>query len=117
MKFLIDESSGRKLFLFLKEKGFDVKFVAEIIPRVSDKEVLEFSEKENRILVTNDKDFGELIFRLNQPSFGVILLRLNLDTPKNRQNYVLAVIKRFSDRLEGSFIVVTEGKVRIRKLK
>ena len=76
MKFLIDESSGRKLFLFLKEKGFDVKFVAEIIPRVSDKEVLEFSEKENRILVTNDKDFGELIYKQKFPHKGVILFRM-----------------------------------------
>ncbi|MBI2045239.1 DUF5615 family PIN-like protein, partial [Candidatus Pacearchaeota archaeon] len=65
VKFLVDESSGFKLYKFLLERGFNVKFVGEIMPSASDENVLYFAEKEKRILITNDKDFGELIFRLN----------------------------------------------------
>ena len=117
MKFLIDESSGRKLFLFLKENDFDVKFIAEIMPRALDEDVLKFAEKENRILITNDKDFGELVFRLSKPSSGVILLRLKLDTPENRQTYIYKTLIKFPEKLKKSFIVITEDKIRIKKIK
>lgn len=116
LKFLVDESSGKKLFSFLLKNGFDVKFVTDIIPGASDKKVLEFAEKENRILITNDKDFGELIFRLNKPSSGVILLRLKNDSPKNRQKYIINLIEGLSSKLKSSFAVVTEGRTRIRKI-
>ena len=116
-KFLIDESSGRKLFLFLLDKGFDVKFVGDIIPRASDLDVLELAEKEKRILITNDKDFGELIFRLGRPSSGVILLRLKRDFSYKRQSYVSYIIDNLSGKIINNFIVVTEGKIRIRKYK
>lgn len=116
MKFLIDESTGSKVYSFLIKLGIDVKFVTEIMPRADDFDVLEFSEREGRILITNDKDFGELIFRLGRPSSGVILLRLRLDSPKNRCEYISNVINKFSDKLEGYFIVVKEGGLRVRKL-
>ncbi len=116
LKFLIDESSGRKLVLFLSEKGYDVKHVGDIMPSASDKEVLNFAEKENRILITNDKDFGELVFRLNRPSSGVILLRLKKDSIENKSRCLSQVLKKFSDKISKSFVVVTERNIRIRKL-
>ncbi len=115
LKFLVDESSGKKLSKFLLESGFDVKYVMDIMAGASDKDILEFAEREKRILITNDKDFGELIFRLSKPSSGVILLRLRNDMPKNRQRYVLNLIESIPNKLESSFIVVTEGKIRIRE--
>ena len=116
LKFLIDESSGFKLHNFLIEMGFDSEFVREIMPRAPDEEVLNFAEKEKRILITNDKDFGELIFRLNKPSSGVILLRLKIDSPKQRQKYVENAIKILKERIKSSFVVVTEGQIRVRKI-
>ncbi len=116
LKFLIDESSGKKLHKFLVEKGYDAEFVTDLMGGVSDQEILGYCEKKGRILVTNDKDFGELIFRLNRPASGVILLRLKVDYPASRQKFVLNLIKNFPDRLKTSFSVVTEGKVRIRRI-
>ena len=116
LKFLVDESSGRKLFEFLLEKGFDTKFVTNEIPAASDKEVLSLAEKENRILITNDKDFGELIFRLNKQSSGVILLRLNFDSSENRQKIILNLIENIDQKLRSSFIVANEKQVRVRQL-
>jgi len=85
MKFLVDESSGRRLFHFLREKGYDATFVKDVLPKADDIDVLKFAEKEQRIIISNDKDFGELIFRLGMPSSGVILLRLRIDNYQNRK--------------------------------
>jgi len=114
-KFLVDESSGKKLCRFLIEKGFDAKFVTDIMPGSSDDKVLVYAEKENRILITNDKDFGELIFRLGMPSSGVILLRLKFDSHANRQKYVFKIINRFGQKLKNNFTVITESQIRTRK--
>ncbi len=116
LKFLVDESSGIKLYNFLIKKGFDVKFVGNIIPRAFDDEVLALAEEEKRILITNDKDFGELIFRLARLSSGVILIRLKRDTPVKRQYYVNQVIEILHKKLITSFVVVTEGQIRVRKI-
>src|SRR3989338_8877650 len=116
LSFLVDESSGFKIYKFLLEKGFNTKFVGEIMSRAPDEEVLALADKENRILITNDKDFGELIFRLNKPSSGVILLRLNIDSPNKMQKYVEETIKILSNKLKSSFVVVTEGQIRVRKI-
>ena len=114
LKFLIDESSGVKLYKFLLEKKYDVKFVSEIMPGTEDIEILKYAEKEKRVLITNDKDFGELIFRLKMPSSGVILLRLKKNIPINRIKYTLNLIENFSDKLKNNFVVVKENQVRIR---
>lgn len=116
-KFLVDESSGKKLYNFLRQNKLDVLFVGYLFPESLDSDILEFAEKEKRILITNDKDFGELIFRLGKPTTGVIFLRLKKDTPENKQKYVLNIITNFYNKLENNFFIVTEDKVRIRSLK
>ena len=116
-KFLVDESSGKKLCNFLCQNKFDAVFVGDLFPESLDINILEFAEKEQRILITNDKDFGELVFRLRKPSIGVIFLRLKKDTPENKQEYTLNIITNFFEKLENNFFIVTEDKVRIRNLK
>src|SRR3989344_1909958 len=98
----------------LLEKKYDIKFVSEIMPGAEDIEILKYAEKEKRVLITNDKDFGELIFRLKMPSSGVILLRLKKNIPINRIKYTINLIENFSDKLKNNFVVVKEGQVRIR---
>lgn len=114
--FLVDESCGRKLSVFLRKHGFDALFVGDIFPSTLDQDVLSYARTEQRVLITNDKDFGELLFRLRLPSAGVIFLRLQQDTVLHRQQVVLDVITKFSHELSTSFITVTEGKIRIRAL-
>ena len=75
LKFLIDECTGRRLAILLKNAGYDVVFVGGWKHSASDEEVLRKAEEGDRILITDDKDFGELVFRLGSPSKGVILLR------------------------------------------
>lgn len=117
LKFLVDESSGKKLSNFLKTNNFDSIFAGDLFSGSEDSEVLAFAEKEERILITNDKDFGELIFRLGKPSSGVIFLRLKKDLPQTKQDYTLKIIRELKLTLKNSFVIVTEDKIRIRSLK
>ena len=116
LRFLVDESSGKKLHEYLLRDNHDSKYVGDLIPSASDEDVLKIAKKENRILITNDKDFGELIFRLYRNSSGVIFLRLRNDSPENRQRYVSAVIKNLSNKLIHSFVIVNENQIRVRDL-
>ena len=64
MKFLIDESVEKPIVDWLRDQKYDVMYVAESSSGITDEEVIRFANSETRILITNDKDFGELIFRL-----------------------------------------------------
>lgn len=116
LKFLVDNSSGKKLATALKDKKFDVIYAGDDFPFAEDEEILERAEQEDRILITNDKDFGELIFRYGKPSSGVIFLRLRIDFPKYRINVVTNLISKLGTKLNKKFIVASEDKFRIKEL-
>jgi predicted nuclease of predicted toxin-antitoxin system len=114
MRFIVDESSGTAVIQYLRSAGHDVLAIAEEMPQATDYDILIRAAGEGRILVTNDKDFGELVFRSGQAHRGVLLLRLHDESATNRVKMVKAVLVRYASRLEGSFTVATEGAVRIR---
>lgn len=116
LKFLVDESVDFPVVKFLRGKGFDVTSIAEDYPSLEDVNILNTAFKENRILIANDKDFGYLIFKLKLKSRGVILLRLGDQSSKAKIKSLGIIIKNYGSRLLGNFIVVSERKVRIRKL-
>ena len=80
----------------------------------SDDEVLRKAEEEDRILITDDKDFGELVFRLGKPSKGVLLLRMSTTDPAKRFQLLMKVLRTVDVREK--FVVVRDDIVRIRKL-
>lgn len=94
--------------------GYDVLAVAEEMPEADDRDILQQAADRERILITNDTDFGELVYRLGRVHARVLLLRLRDDSKANRIRVVSAVISQYGDRLSGHFIVATEKKVRIR---
>lgn len=114
MQFIVDESTGAAVLEYLRSVGHDVLAVAETMPQAEDQDILARAVTERRILVTNDKDFGELVFRSGQPHYGVLLLRLHDESRTNRVRVVKAVLEQYADRLAGRFAVATEGGVRIR---
>jgi predicted nuclease of predicted toxin-antitoxin system len=115
MRFLVDESTGRKTYELLVEAGHDAVFVGDAIPSSPDEVVLARAESEKRILITDDKDFGELIFRLDRPSTGVILLRMSKANFRRRNRILLDVIEEM--QLEGYFTTVGEDTIKTRKLR
>ncbi len=112
MKLLIDTNLGRAFTELLLKAGHDAIFAKDLLPLSSDEEILAKAEQEERIVITNDKDFGELTFRLRMLSSGIILLRAETTDPNER----LELVKGVLDKAEGRFIVVKEGRVRARRL-
>lgn len=116
MKFLVDESTGIHVARFLKNLGYDAIYPAENIPRLSDLEILDRARREKRIIITNDKDFGDYIFYQKLNTYGIILLRLQDDSAENKLKVLKSLIANFHGKLKGNFVTVTEGRIRIRKI-
>lgn len=114
MKFMVDESAGTAVAKYLRDAGHDVLLVSEAMPQAEDQHILARAMSQRRILITNDKDFGELIFRSGQAHHGVLLLRLHDESPANRVRVVKAILEQCASRLAGCFTVATESSVRIR---
>ncbi len=117
MKFLADECCDLGLVEFLRMKGVEVDYVQELQQGVTDINVLNKAKDEKRILLTEDKDFGELVVRFNKPAYGIILLRFTPLEKKIKYQRVLKLIRKYPSKLPGSFIVADKQKFRIRPLK
>jgi predicted nuclease of predicted toxin-antitoxin system len=118
MKFLLDQSTDARLLPFLKHLGHDVKRIgSHYPPGLPDEAVLSLAQQKQRILITDDRDFGELIFRLTRPHAGVIFLRLGTYAPlKLKTDRLSFVLTHYADQLD-QFLVVTPEQVRIGREK
>ena len=117
MRFLADESLDLPIIKHLRDEGLDVLSVAELRPSIDDEEVLLWANKEGRTLITIDKDFGELVFRLNKIHTGIILLRLDQVSLNRKIELLVDLIRKNENELLNSFIVVQENLIRIRQKK
>jgi len=115
-RFCVDESTGQAVADHLRARGYDVWSVIESSSGMADREIIHQAYNEKRVLVSNDKDFGELIFRKRIPAVGSILLRLVDESPSNKVRVVKAVLDRWSNSLEGYYITATDYTIRRRKL-
>jgi predicted nuclease of predicted toxin-antitoxin system len=113
MRFLVDECTGPAVAQWLRDQGHDVFSVYEQARGMSDELILQQAVSEDRILITNDGDFGEHIFRDGVAHRGVIFLRLANERAANK----IAVLQRFlagyADRVPNRFAVVSEISVRL----
>ncbi len=113
MRFIVDESSGPALARWLELQGHDVFSVFHQARGASDEAVLALSVAQARILITNDKDFGYLVFRQRLAHRGVILLRLTDERATSKIRVLKSVLDNYADRLVNQFVVVTEAGVRV----
>lgn len=112
MKFLLDESVDVRVAHYLRSLGHDVTVVAQDYPRsIPDTRVLAIAFQEQRTLITNDRDFGELVFLHQHPHAGVIYLRLGTFEVSSVVARLSDVLRRYADRLD-QFIVVTPRTIR-----
>ncbi len=115
MRFLVDESTGPAVAAWLKAQGHEVLSVYESARGMEDKKIIQKAFEENWIVITNDKDFGEQIFREHKAHRGVVLLRLDDERAKVKINVLKQLLNSYADRLPDQFVVVTEEKVRFAK--
>jgi predicted nuclease of predicted toxin-antitoxin system len=116
LRFLADESCDFAAVRALRAEGFDVLSVAEDSPGADDERVIELALHELRILLTEDKDFGQLVFAAGAKSLGVVLIRFPASARPAVAPRVLELVRRHSDRLTGSFIMLQPRRTRISAL-
>lgn len=118
MKIVADEGIEARLVLGLREAGFTVIYIAELMPSVSDRVVLEYASRDKSILLTRDKDFGDLVFKDGINHYGIVLVRLK-DTMSTLQKVEIVsnAFQRYSTQFQHAFSVIDENLVRIRQTK
>jgi predicted nuclease of predicted toxin-antitoxin system len=115
MRFLADESCDFAAVRALRAAGHDVVAVAEIARGAEDSAVVELTRSEGRILLTEDKDFGQLVFAAAHRTAGVVLLRWPVTARGTLGSALVELVAANGDALLGSFAVVEPGRVRISK--
>ncbi len=113
---LLNENIGIKVAGFLKKKNYNLKSSIENFRGIDDKELLTIANKENRVIVTLDKDFAHFVFRDRLPCCGIILLRLRDESPKSINKVLSAFLKNSKQNLNNKFVFLTENRARIRPL-
>jgi len=117
MQFLADENFPRTSILRLREAGCDVAAIIEDSPGAKDRQVLEHAATENRLLLTFDRDYGELIFRRGFAApAGIVYFRFVPDTPAEPADVLLEILSATDLSIEGKFTIIERGRVRQRPL-
>jgi predicted nuclease of predicted toxin-antitoxin system len=115
MNLLADESIDRQIVERLRQDGHRVAYVAEMAPSTPDDQVLARANEDEAVLITSDKDFGELVYRQGRIHSGVVLLRLAGLSPQEKAAVASAVLRDRGTEVQDAFAVVSRRNVRIRR--
>jgi len=116
MRILANENFPADAVSALRDHGHDVAWIRTDSPGITDKDVLDRAQREDRILITFDKDFGELAFRLKLPSIsGIILFRISAPSSKQVAKTAVAALESRNDWRD-HFAVVEDNRIRMTPL-
>ena len=113
MNFLADKGIDRQIVERLRQEGYSVSYIAEMSPSISDDEVINIANKNEALLITGDKDFGDLVYRQHRIMSGIILVRLAGISSTRKAEIVVQGINKHLNELQGAFSVITFGTIRI----
>jgi predicted nuclease of predicted toxin-antitoxin system len=116
LKFLADESCDFGVVRALRKSGHDVLAICEVAKRMDDVEVADLSVREDRVLVTEDKDFGQLVYAHRRAACGVILVRYPALSRRELCADIVKLTEQREEALRNSFVVLQPGRVRITRL-
>jgi len=116
VRWLVDECVDAGLVSHLRDAGHDVVYVAEIAPAANDTEVMTRARTERRVLLTEDKDFGDLVFRGRASIPGVVLLRIDPALHELKRARLDAALSRFGENLLGRYTIVEPTRFRTRSM-
>ena len=114
MKIVADESVDFGIIRSLRQRNIDVLSISEDSSGIKDEEVLAIAVKNQGLLITEDKDFGELTYRIKLDHKGILLIRLSEIPRKERIDLVSELIEQHLDNLFNNFSVIDKRGVRIK---
>ncbi len=112
LRFLVDEGCDFAIVRALREAGFDVVAVCEITTHSNDRDIIKLSHAENRVLLTEDKDFGWLVFVSHADSAGVVLIRFPGNARSTLPSAVVWLAGKYASELQSAFVVLEPNQVR-----
>ena len=112
MRFLVDECTGPRVAKWLQDQGHEVFSIFERARGWNDADIIDKACVENWVLITNDKDFGEKVYRDGFSHHGVILLRLSDERFLSKVDALNRLLLNYEDKIVDAFVVVTEENVR-----
>ncbi|MBF9219616.1 DUF5615 family PIN-like protein [Hymenobacter ruricola] len=113
MRFVVDAGVGTSVEKLLRKLGHETTAVRDLDPHLPDVEVLALAARQTAIVVTMDKDFGDLIFKELRPHHGILLLRLDEATGPERATVVRLILEQHAAELPGRFAVFQHERLRI----
>jgi predicted nuclease of predicted toxin-antitoxin system len=116
VRLVADENCDFSVVIDLRSAGYDVVSIAEQMPGADDHAVIDFARSERRLLVTEDKDFGQLVFAAAKQNSGVILIRYPASARSALTTAVLKFLSDSGESLYSRFAVLEPGRVRITQL-
>ncbi len=114
MKFLVDHNVGCGVAQALQADGHDAIFVGDVDLHMSDADVLAWAVREQRILITQDADFGALVYHSGQPHVGIVLLRMGGARRAERVAVLRWILTHHAVDLPNHFSTFENGRLRIR---
>lgn len=114
LKFVLDVGVGNKVWQYLTTNGYDATLITTINPSMPDSDILFIAQTEGRMVITMDKDFGELVYHSRKAHKGVLLLRLEDATGDEKAVVMQFILENFKEQIEGKFCVFKNGRLRIR---
>jgi len=111
-----DESVDGNIVAHLESKGYKICYIKQYSKGISDTQVIEVAIQHKALLITEDKDFGELVFRLRMPHHGILLLRL-AGVEETKKCFLVESVLKNKVALKNKFSVLDEEKLRIREMK
>jgi predicted nuclease of predicted toxin-antitoxin system len=116
MNILADENVDAAIVRWLRENGNEVEWVAESMPSRIDSDVLHSANASGKLLLTRDRDFGSLVFQERRAAHGIILLRIRAKNQQERLALLQAHWDNVVTNASGNFVVISNDRVRVRRL-
>src|ERR1043165_9909917 len=114
MRLIADEDIESLIVEWLRLQH-DVVWIAETAPSMPDADILSLAKNDNRVVITADLDFGEMVVRQNLATAGVILLRFRSQDPSQRLNLFRMQWPAIEADAPAHFVVVSDRHMRVRR--
>jgi predicted nuclease of predicted toxin-antitoxin system len=113
---IIDENIDQLLVDELSDYSFSLMLIRQKYPEIDDEQILKIAQARNAIIITEDKDFGKLVFADNLHGCSIILLRYNNPDISPIMGNLLKVLNYYKTHSEHFFTTITAKKIRMRKI-